>query len=216
MAEVDDELITLLKKAPPPKSLEKDPVPLPQEELEDKDLDEGDEFLEEEDPVEVQTGSGPPSQLVVIEPELKNPDVAIQLPKSQLIEKQDEDTIGMTLLLKKFGITAEEIINNYAKDRAQIDEGITLLSEEIKKLKSEDNKIPAALLEAWTKLLAAKAEINMSATSSLDSIAKLLAAGKGNELIISMKSDAANAGELNLEALLSQAPRDDELKRVMK
>lgn len=208
----NDDLITLLGKVSPPKNLNAKvktsaTESLPEELDVDKPTEDEPEELNEpieepEDELEI-----PPKQIKteLIEPEFIQQDKVIQelLPSDLIAPIKEEDSIGIKILLTKFGTTVDSIIQNYEKDRGQIDKAIEFFETEVRDAQKAGKKLSPAFVEGWAKLLSAKAEINMSATSSLDSIAKLLSAGKGNELVISLSGNVQK-GTLDLEALLKQ------------
>lgn len=145
----------------------------------------------------------------IAEPELvKATEIAEPPPASDLVplEPDQQDDIGIKALLGKFGASVELIIANHAADREQIDEAIKFFEQEVR----ANPRRPAisAYVEGWSKLLATKAEVNTNATGVLDSIAKLLAAGKANDLIVNVNN--VQKGDLDLEELLSQPKREDE------
>jgi hypothetical protein len=145
----------------------------------------------------------------VEEPEIQ-PVIKKEPPKSDLTipEDNDEDDLGMRALVGKFGIAVESIIENQSADRAQIDEAIKFFEKEVRKARENKQKISPSMVEAWAKLLQTKTEVNSNASKVLDSVTRLISAGKGNELIIK-PGDVGNSSNMNIAELLSQDDDDD-------
>jgi|APFre7841882654_1041346.scaffolds.fasta_scaffold236505_1 hypothetical protein len=209
---IDTDLVTLLGNVTPAQS--EQPEEESEEDIRAESLiDQDDE--EDEQTLESDNGIDEPLpkviQFEIIEPELvKASEVQTILPSSDLlIQPIQEDAAGVKVLLGVFGTTVQDIVRNYTKDREQIDKAIEYFESEVKSSQTSGAKLSPAFIEAWAKLLQAKAEINMSATSSLDSIAKLISAGKGNDLVINLNGKIPK-GNLNLEALLTQPKYEDE------
>jgi hypothetical protein len=178
---------------------------------------EGDEALESpEEPPEppenniLQMPPQPiiPSEIPVNEPIIiKN--VQKEKPKNELLnEVPEEDKLGIKKLVIDFGRTADQITQNYEKDRKEVGEALSYFSKEVKDARAAGQKLPQAFIDGWVKLLAVKSEINTNATSVLDSVAKLLASAKNNNIIINMGENQETT--INLESLLSQDHKEDE------
>ena len=82
--------------------------------------------------------------------------------------------------------------------------------QQVKEARAAGQKLPQAFIDGWVKLLAVKSEINTNATGVLDSVAKLIASAKNNNIIINMGGDKNQNTTINLEALLSQERKEDE------
>jgi hypothetical protein len=171
--------------------------------------------LSKEDIAEIEKKSIQPVQEPVIIPNVQ------LIPPSDLLtinEKANDLIAPFIELLRIFPNTAKKIIDNHAKDRDQVENAIILMEGQMETIRSQNGKIPAAMLEAWVKLLAIKAEINANANGVLDSSAKMLAAAKNNNIVINVgELDKQSMSGLDLNALLSQPPRSDEaLTRKLK
>ena len=121
----------------------------------------------------------------VVEPELRPP-APPEVPKSDLMNTapQPKDAAEISQLLTKFATVIDTIIANYGTDRGQIELAIQLIEPMIREAATVNKKVPPAFVDSWTRLLQTKAEINTNATSALDSVAKLLAAAKNNQLVV--------------------------------
>jgi hypothetical protein len=216
---INTDLVALLGNATPAQSEQPED---PQEAQSEADL-RAESLIDQDDEEDEQAlgnGNGvdePPPKVIsseIIEPELiAASDIQTIPPSSDLMaQPNQEDVAGVKVLLGVFGTTVQDIVQNYKKDREQIDKAIEYFEAEVRSAQKSGAKLSPAFTEAWAKLLQAKAEINMSATSSLDSIAKLISAGKGNDLVINLNGNIPK-GNLNLEALLSQPAYEDERVR---
>lgn len=124
-------------------------------------------------------------------------------------EPEDEKSFASKEFLEKFVNVANEIVTNHTKDRDQIEEAISYFAAEVKQARQLGLKLPPALIDGWVKLLATKSDVNANATGVLDSMAKLLAAAKNNNLIVNINK--AGPG-FDIEAILSQPAKEDERK----
>lgn len=198
--EIDAELISILDEDAPQDLTE---------------VDEPEELSELVSPIENEDTaiqiSDPP--LREVEDPIDDPDLVpvrrIEPPAANLTAA-DEDTgdIGIRQLLSKFGNTVEQIIINQETDRKQIDDAIQFLEGVIKSARDKGEKLSPVYVDAWTRLMQSKADVNANASKVLDSVAKLVSAGKGNELVI--KNDSVSTGSLDLESLLEQEKYEDE------
>jgi hypothetical protein len=150
----------------------------------------------------------------VVEPELRPP-APPEVPKSDLMNTapQPKDAAEISQLLTKFATVIDTIIANYGTDRGQIELAIQLIEPMIREAATVNKKVPPAFVDSWTRLLQTKAEINTNATSALDSVAKLLAAAKNNQLVV-QTNVGTKGGGMDLVTLL-QLPRteDEDLTR---
>jgi hypothetical protein len=201
--EIDAELISILDDGAPddlinvdePEELNDVVSPL---ENEDPTLEvQGPPLIEREDPLDD----------LIEEPALV-PVTTITPPKAELMTEEENADLGIKQLLSKFGNTVEQIIENQDADRKQIDDAIQFLEGVIKDANNNNKKLSPVYIDAWTRLMQSKADVNANASKVLDSVAKLISAGKGNELII--KNDNITSGSLDLEALLEQEKYEDE------
>lgn len=188
---LDDELVNLLKstkKEPVEEPKPQSPVELPKPQL-------------PAEPPIVQVAA-PPVILLQAKPEPN-------LPKADLVKIEDgpQDDLNIKAILAKFGTSLDLILANHTQDRAQIETTIQFVDTQIKAAVTGDKKISPMFIDALVRLLQTKAEINTNATSVLDSITKLLSAGKKNELLVNI---GAKGGDLDIMKLLSQPRRDDE------
>lgn len=104
--------------------------------------------------------------------------------------------------VKKFSDVTGEILNNYRDDRDEIGQTIKYLDGIVK----GHPKVSQIYVEMLVSALRTKAENNTSIIKLLDSIAKLIAAGKGNQIFA---QNTTIVGE-DLEKLLSQKTFEDE------
>lgn len=164
-----------------------------------------------EEPVPTTPEPEPPAakDITVVEPVLENVQTTYTEPEIFKDKPEDETSKRINELIKLFGSTVEIIVNNYATDRAQVENAISYFEDQVKVARAAKEKLPPAIIEGWVKLLMVKAEINSNSVGVLDSMAKLLAAAKNNNLVINI-GENGKAGGLDLEKLLSQEPKDDE------
>jgi hypothetical protein len=90
-----------------------------------------------------------------------------------------------------------------------LENAIGYFENEVKEATKQNKRISPAMVEAWTKLLQTKTEVNTNASRVLDSVARLISAGKGNDLIINL-NQAKSANGIDLNAILAQPAYDDE------
>ena len=196
--------ITLDTSNPNPPKVEEPPPPVeeppPQEEPSIPSEDE------EAPPVIVEK---PP----IVEPELipASPPEIEPVPEAALakIPPPTPDQVQFRQLLVRFQNSVNLIAENQVADREQIEKAIVFYEQQVK------NGALTALaarpfVEGWVALLGTKAEINANATSLLDSISKLLAAGKANDLVNINIGGKAGSGDFDLEKLLGQPLKEDE------
>lgn len=209
--ELDQELIDLLEedetkktKQEKPKTvenpiIESDTAAIPEPIIEQVSVKIEKESIPEK--IQIQTLVPEPTITPVTIKTLEN--IEQQITKTE----QEEKTFASKEFLEKFVNVANEIVENHTKDRNQIEEAIKYFSEEVKEARQLGIKLPPALIDGWVKLLATKSDVNANATGVLDSMAKLLAAAKNNNLIININDN--NPG-INLEEILSQPAKEDE------
>lgn len=132
-------------------------------------------------------------------------------PPSELIQEEEEgkEQAGVRQLVMKFAGVVDEVLENNTENRKQLQEAIEYLDTQIKEARESGAKLSPVFVEQWAKLMIAKAEINTNTSKVLDSVAKLVAAGKGNELVI-VNNNMEKTGSLDLESLLSQPAYEDE------
>lgn len=111
-------------------------------------------------------------------------------------------------LAKQFGKTVNTILENCDADRNQLQNVAADMKAKLDQIMESENKVPTAIVEAWVAAVSKKADVNIGATKLLDSIAKLLAAGKNNELL--RDSGDEDFGSMNFDDLLDQDKYDDE------
>lgn len=175
---------------------------------------EGDGPPEEPPQNIVQMSPQPIPVNIVIPPPVNEPiivkNVQKEKPKNDLLnEVPDDDKLGIKKLVIDFGRTADQITQNYEKDRKEVGEALAYFAKEVKDARASGQKLPQAFIDGWVKLLAVKSEINTNATSVLDSVAKLLASAKNNNIIINMGDNQETT--INLESLLNQDQKEDEI-----
>lgn len=125
-------------------------------------------------------------------------------PSAPIDVKESSQVAGIKGLLDIYVSQVSVLINNQVKDREQIDQAFNFLDGAIRTAAESGLKISPVYVESWAKLAIAKAEVNQSSTAVLDSIAKLLAAGKKNELVVNTGSQTAGTSSIDLADLLSQ------------
>jgi len=163
-----------------------------------------------EEPVPAEPEQPPVAkEITVTEPILETVKTTYTEPEIFKDKPEDETSKRINELIKLFGSTVEVIVNNYATDRAQVESAISYFEDQVKVARAAKEKLPPSIIEGWVKLLMVKAEINSNSVGVLDSMAKLLAAAKNNNLVINI-GEGGQTGGLNLEKLLSQEPKDDE------
>ena len=125
------------------------------------------------------------------------------------VMKKEERVLPFVDLAHQFGKTVNTILQNCESDRQQLEEIVVFASGEAR---SWDGDRPsAALLEAWVAATSKKADVNIGATKLLDSIAKLLAAGKNNELLQD-GAEEIGGSDIDFDKLLGQDRYFDENK----
>jgi len=97
-------------------------------------------------------------------------------PVSQPSEDEDNE---VRELLTNFKDMREEILANYRGDRSQVEGAIKRLEDAI-----IDGNATEAIVDNYIKAISVKADINSNAIKILDSIAKLMSAGKGTNIFI--------------------------------
>jgi len=143
-----------------------------------------------------------------VEPEITEVFEKKELPSSDLIEKTEDEDLGIKQLVSKFSSTVETIIQNHKKDRSQLNDAITYFEEEVKEARKSNKRLSSSMIDGWAKLLQTKTEINANASRVLDSVTRLISAGKGNDLIINLNQKAAT--DIDLDTLLNQPKYEDE------
>ena len=212
--ELDQELIDLLKL----EEGEKKPVPaVSKPEIEQKVVKEPKQIVQEpivQEPVIEQVKSLPgPVEVELIKPEpVPEPIITlVTMTKEEPVPLNktgpEEKIFASKEFLEKFVSVANSIVENHTIDRDQIEEAIIYFAEEVKQARELGLKLPPAMIDGWVKLLATKSDVNANATGVLDSMAKLLAAAKNNNLIININDKDS---EFDLEAILSQPAKEDE------
>jgi hypothetical protein len=158
----------------------------------------------------------PPQELVQVEePKVITQNIVVGPTKAELItpEKESQDKLGLRKLVLDFSKTADTVSKNYESDRNRVEVAVAYFEHIVRDAQDNGKKLSPSFVEGYVKLLSIKAEINTSATSLLDSIAKLISAAKNNNIIINLGGSEDNNLSLNLEELLSQAPKSDEMPK---
>jgi hypothetical protein len=168
-----------------------------------------------QEPPPIEKPPTPPQDVIpVSEPKVTH-NIVVEPTKSELIkpEKEPQDKLGLRKLVLDFSKTADVVSKNYESDRNRVEVAVAYFEHIVRDAQDNSKKLSPAFVEGYVKLLAIKAEINTSATSLLDSIAKLVSAAKNNNIIINLGGADDNNLSLNLEELLSQAPKSDEMPK---
>ena len=147
----------------------------------------------------------------VLEPP-KSPAVPVIIP-SQLMEppKSAVDLVGVNQILEMFRTSLSEIITNQRADRNQLDENITFIGDYIRSAISSGQRISPIFVDAYTRLLATKTDVNSNASRALDSVSRFLAAIKKNELIV--KAGEEGTSEDIIKMLNQPAEEDEDLTK---
>lgn len=147
------------------------------------------------------------------DPPMSPPPAPIQLPQSGLVTSEHTVSGQVEQLLSAFGGSVLEIIQNQRSDRNQVNDIAVIVEGQVRHMITSGNvKNITPFLEALSNLLKTKTDINANASRALDSIARLISAGKSNDLIVAIGGGVAKKGSLNLEELLQQPLNEDELK----
>lgn len=197
-ADVDDELVDLLETIRADEEPEKEEDPA---EAETTILNQEPEpDLEELPEIE------PEPEREVVEPELEERVKPEAPPPTEIVPAEESEDIAAPLreLAKKFSETLDGVFENATKDRTDMQEVVDFCKD---KLAGDDRIVQEVVMESWVKAAAAKAEININKTKLLDSIAKLLAAAKNNNMLFEIN---VNTGD-DLEAILNQEEKFDEI-----
>jgi len=175
--------------------------------------DELQDILEEIEECPDPPPEAPPLQHQVAEPELVDPYFE-PLPAPLDIDaspEKSEFSQGVAEMLTKFSVSVDEIINNQRSDRDQVEEAIQTIKSALNaKLQNSDQKGLTPLLDNYIKALQVKSDINSNASRALDSVAKLMASVKNNDVIVNVQGGEHITGDLDLVALLSQPKKQDE------
>jgi hypothetical protein len=165
------------------------------------------EDVEEDFPNEFPEASKPPVPDPVLEPP-KAPPAPVIIP-SQLMEqpKNPVDLVGINQILDMFRTSLNEIITNQRADRNQLDENITFIGDYIRLAIQSGQRISPIFVDAYTRLLATKTDVNSNASRALDSVSRFLAAIKKNELIVKPGEEGTSE---DIIAMLSQPAEEDE------
>jgi hypothetical protein len=149
----------------------------------------------------------PPVPDPVLEPP-KAPPAPVIIP-SQLMEppKSAVDLVGINQILDMFRTSLNEIITNQRADRNQLDENITFIGEYIRSAIRSGQRISPIFVDAYTRLLATKTDVNSNASRALDSVSRFLAAIKRNELIVKPGEEGASE---DIIQMLNQPAEEDE------
>ena len=159
----------------------------------------------EEEPEEPEEPEIPPDPKEQTEPELKDNEIETpEIVTTTLAAKPEGEDVMVPLkqLAVRFSETIDVVFENSKKDRNDIQEVI----DYCKGVVNGQGKIPEVVMQSWVTAATSKADINIGTTKLLDSIAKLLAAAKNNNILLEVNID----GNEDLEALLNQDTRFDE------
>ncbi len=143
----------------------------------------------------------------VLEP--PKPPAAPVIVPSQLMEppKSTVDLVGINQILDMFKTSLNEIIANQRADRNQLDENITFIGNYIRSAIQSGQRISPIFVDAYTRLLATKTDVNSNASRALDSVSRFLAAIKKNELIVKPGEEGASE---DIIQMLNQPAEEDE------
>jgi hypothetical protein len=120
----------------------------------------------------------------------------------------DPAQIDATQLLKQYLSVYEKFLNNYDSDRAQIEKTIKHLEDIVFNFPGA----PRVNLEMLVAAQRTKAETNGNIVKALDSIAKILAAAKGTQVLINNNNSSGT--QMDLAKILSQPLYPDEMRKT--
>jgi hypothetical protein len=127
------------------------------------------------------------------------PEPTMMLVQAEETKKEEEALPDIfnkqfTKVFKRYNTIFDDIIQNYQHDRVQAQEVIDAFMAVI----ATGGKVPRIYLEKVADAVRAKNEIAQTALRALESIPKLMAASKGNEVFnqVNMSFDASQLAEL--------------------
>ena len=143
--------------------------------------------LVEEDPVDDEPDLTPPDE----------PDRPSTQPVP-IVQTDTKNVRALESLFDQFASTAHSMLHNAAEDRGQLNEAIEILGNKVR----SNDRVQGAVIEQWVNAMRAKADLNVSTTKLLDSIAKLLSAAKSNPIISGQ--DDIEDGDVDFDELLNK------------
>ena len=139
-------------------------------------------------------------------PELPDPEEPARVLDLEVQTPPEEDlSLPFVDLARKFGNTVNTVLQNCDADRNQLQEVAQHMMQRVQ----NSDRPPSALVEAWVAAVSKKADVNIGVTKLLDSIAKLLAASKNNDLFSTVGEDGDG---LDFDDLLAQDKHFDEIE----
>lgn len=146
--------------------------------------------IEEIDKIDKIEGSGDDKNEVVL---TKKPNIV------QSTIQEEEETEGenrVDKFLGKFGDTVDELLVNFNEDRLQIQDAVVLFKQQIDDSIRNDKRIPQVIFQAYVEALKTKSNNNANAVRVLDSIARLMQAGRGGEMFSTGGGSSLSAADL--------------------
>jgi len=115
----------------------------------------------------------------------------------------EENDIGSPLqsLIFKFNKVAQESLDNFAEDRREIEQALQVIWKDLSPAIQNGKKRPRDLYQAYVELIKTKTNNNANVTKLLDSIARLLQAGRQNEIFSGASGDGGMSDQELTELL---------------
>lgn len=111
------------------------------------------------------------------------------VPEEPIDADEDDGTnSALQSLISKFNVVAQESLDNFAEDRREIEQALQVIWDDLGEAISEGKKRPQAIYQAYVELIKTKTNNNANVTKLLDSIARLLQAGRQNEIFSGINS----------------------------
>lgn len=148
-----------------------------------------------------------PIDIIKIEPPIVEEQNVVPPPAPPALPAEvpaDGLQIDASQLLRQYLTVYEKFLNNYDDDRAQIERTIKHLEQVVFNIPGA----PRVNLEMLVAAQRTKAETNGNIVKALDSIAKILAAAKGTQVLIN--NNNGNSAQLDLAKILSSPLYPDE------
>lgn len=120
---------------------------------------------------------------------------------AQIIQQEQDAPIDVKKYHKKLDDITDDVIDACKKDRAEIQEVVNLMFEEIRQARDSGHVPARGYLDSMTKLLEVKANVNMLSVKIMEVNAKMLAATK--------------AGSMTINTNVAVAQGDDYLKKIL-
>ena len=143
---------------------------------------------------------------IVEEPVLSEPVPPAAPPIKVDVQPMDPAQLDATKLVKQFLAVHEKFLNNYDADRDQIERTIKHLEDIVFNVQGAQR----VHLEMLVAALRTKSETNGNVVKAMDSIAKILAASKGTQVLIN-NNNSSNAQQDLAEILRTPLYPDEKI-----